>query len=241
MTRRNAALSLIGVCAAAALATACVDPQGDAGPEAASPDTGWVIPPRIDAVEQGPGGLSFKGVGQPGGRVVLRSLDGAAFAAVADASGRFDIRMAAPTGPLLLIPETQEGQDASPSPQRLIILGGGEGAVALLTPGGPARRLDRVVGLGAVDADGRALLVSGRAAPDAEVKVGPAPLRAAADGSWLMAVDGSGPRTLMVDGVSYAYPGEAGSGALVERAGAGWRVRWSTPDGAAQTTWLPAG
>ncbi len=239
MKRRNVLCAVIALSAASGLA-ACGDGAADTAAAEGAATAGWAIPPRIDSVVRAQATLIFKGQAQPGGRVVLRSAEGAAYAAVADDQGRFDIRMATPAGSVTLTPETQVGQEASPAPQRLVILDGGRGAVALLTPGAPARRLSATPSLAAVDADGRSALVSGRAAPGGEVPVQiddrPAvAVQVGPDGGWSLPVDGVGPRRIAVGGDVFAYPGAGPAG----RAGEGWRVDWAAPDGARQSTWLP--
>jgi hypothetical protein len=150
-------------------------------------------------------------------------------------------------GDLLLRPETQVGQDAAPSPDRLLILTGGRGPIAILRSGGPTHRLDAAPALGAIDSDGRMRLVSGRSADarrPVQIMVGGAtmPVSPSADGRWsLGAGPPAGPDTFQVDGVAFNWPGEGpmGEGLVVERAGQGWRVGWSGPAGARQSTWLP--
>src|SRR5690606_14778237 len=137
-------------------------PEGRESPAAAA---GWTRPPMIRAVQRLPDALVFKGEAEPGARVVVRSEAGPAHAAAAGGSGTFEIRIAPPTGDVLLRPETQVGQDAAPSPDRLLIVAGGRGPIAILRAGGPTRRLDRAPALGAVDSDGSMRLVSGQGAP----------------------------------------------------------------------------
>ena len=60
-------------------------------------------------------------------------------------------------------------------------------------------------------------------------------VRAGPDGGWSLAVDGVGPRRIVVEGDVFGYPG----GGVAGRAGEGWRVDWTAPDGARQSTWLP--
>jgi hypothetical protein len=210
---------------------------------------GWTRPPMIRSVQRIPGGLLFSGQAEPGTRVVLRSDFGPAHAAAADDQGRFEIRMVAPAGNLLLRPETQVGQDAAPAPERLLIVAGGRGPVAILRAGGATRRLDRAPALGAVDSDGRMRLVSGRSAPTGV----PIELQAAGEsgrvtpdpsGLWsLVLMPSAGPDEIRVGERTFIWPGEGAGGAdagtQVERAGAGWRVVWSGPAGGRQTTWLP--
>lgn len=215
--------------------------EGTAGVE------GWTRPPMIRSVRRAEGGLVFIGVAEPGARVVLRSDSGPAHAAAADEQGRFEIRMTPPAGDLILRPETQVGQNASPAPEQLLILAGGRGPVAILRSGGATRRLDRAPVLGAVDSDGRMRLVSGRAAPGRapiNVQAGGESGRVTPDasGRWSMVLTPSaGADEIRVDGRSFRWPGDgAANGDLsVDRAGAGWRVIWSSPAGGRQTTWLP--
>ncbi|MES2835288.1 MAG: hypothetical protein V4707_11330 [Pseudomonadota bacterium] len=239
MKRHTVLCAVIALSVASGLA-ACGDREAETAAAEGATTSGWAIPPRIDSVVLAQATLIFKGQAQPGGRVVLRSADGAAYAAVADDKGGFDIRMAAPTGPVMLTPETQVGQEASPAPQRLVILDGGRGPIALVTPGAPARRLNATPSLGAVDADGRSVLVSGRTAPGGEVSVQiddrpSVAVQAGPDGNWSLPVEGVGARRIAVEGDVFAYPGAGPAG----RAGEGWRVDWTAPDGARQSTWLP--
>ncbi len=210
-------------------------------------EAGWTRPPMIRAVERAGDALVFKGMAEPGARVVLRSETGPAHAAAADKAGRFEIRMVAPAGHLLLRPETQIGQNAALSPDRLLIVAGGRGPVAILRAGGPTRRLDRAPALGAVDSDGRMRLVSGRRSSAggaielyATGKTGR--VVPDTDGRWsLVLTPSSGPDEIRVGGRSFLWPGDSATAASfqVERAGSGWRVAWSGPAGGRQTTWLP--
>lgn len=228
--------------------TACSSSSEPATPEAgAEGAAGWTRPPEITAVQPTDGGLVVTGEAQPGARVVLRSDSGAAYAAAADARGGFEIRMAAPAGDLLLRPETQVGQDAAPSPDRLLILAGGRGPIVVLRTGGPTRRLDPAPALGAVDSDGRMRMASGRSSTGAA----PVPLQAAGEsglvtpdtaGRWrLVLTPSDGPDEIRIGEQTFIWPGEGADGEAmkVERAGRGWRVIWTGPGGARQTTWLP--
>lgn len=231
----------------AGLATACAPPatpEAPAGVESAA--SGWTRPPEIEAVRRASSSLIFTGAAEPGARVVLRSDSGAAYAAAADERGRFEIRMGAPAGDLWLRPETQVGQDAAPSPDRLLIVAGGQGPIAILRTGGPTRRLDRAPVLGAVDSDGRMRLASGRSANAAPVVVQAAgeSVRVTPDakGRWnLMLRPSDGPDEIEAGTARFDWPGEARGAAApsVQRAGQGWRVAWTGADGARQSTWLP--
>jgi len=230
---------------------ACSPPAPVAAEKAGVPAAvgGWTRPPMIRSVQRIPGGLAFSGLAEPGARVVLRSDSGPAHAAAADDQGRFEIRVIAPVGDLLLRPETQVGQDAAPAPERLLIVAGGRGPVAILRAGGATRRLDRAPALGAVDSDGRMRLVSGRSAPAGapiDLQAGGESGRVTPDasGRWsLVLTPSAGPDEIRVGGRAFIWPGEgagrADAGTQVERAGAGWRVVWSGPAGGRQTTWLP--
>ncbi|NBB50926.1 hypothetical protein GVN24_21830 [Rhizobium sp. CRIBSB] len=223
----------------------CGSPEDGKTTPSATAQSDWIMSPVIEAVERAPDSLIFSGRGQPSGRIVLRGTDGIAFAAVADSSGRFDIRMAVPDGSMLLEPEAQVGQDAAPSPQRILIIDGGRGPIVLLKPGSASRRLDDAPVLAAVDADSRGILLSGRAAPGEEMRIAisdrPAlMLIAGRDGRWTATLDGSGARTIRVNDQSFAYPGASGDvQRKAVRAGTGWRMRWEMADGAAQEVWLP--
>jgi hypothetical protein len=230
---------------------ACTSPAPQTADKAEPPAAagGWTRPPTIGAVQRVAGGLVFSGRAEPGVRVVLRSDSGPAHAAMADEAGRFEIRMTAPGGDLLLRPEIQVGQDAAPAPERLLIVAGGRGPVVVLRAGGATRRLDRGPALGAVDSDGRMRLVSGSGVPASapvELQAGGEGGRVMPDatGRWsLVLAPSTGPDEIRVGGQAFTWPGD-GSGSVeagtrVERAGAGWRVVWSGPGGGRQTTWLP--
>jgi hypothetical protein len=242
----KAAIAVV-LCAASA---ACSPPAPAASEETRAPAAvgGWTRPPMIRSVRRVPGGLVFSGQAEPGARVVLRSESGPAHAAAADDQGRFEIRMTAPAGDLLLRPETQVGQDAAPAPERLLIVAGGRGPVAILRAGAATRRLDRAPALGAVDSDGRMRLASGLSALAGEpldVSAGGegGAVKSDAAGRWSLVLGPStGPDEIRVGGRAFTWPGEGGGeGTRVERAGAGWRVVWSGPAGGRQTTWLPDG
>lgn len=231
-----ALLTLLGACSGEASGPETTPGEGQAG---------WAAPPRIESVSRTAGGLTVSGHAAPNARVVLRGADGAAFAASADGGGRFDIRMTAPAGDLLLIPETQTGQDAAPAPERLLILGDGQGPIALLTPGAASVRLDGAGALGAVDSDGRFLALSGQAQAGSSVRITVdgrpgAVAQADAGGRWTAVVGSStGPARLGVGPRIYDFPGDGGATAQAARSGAGWRLAWEVPAGGRQITWLP--
>jgi hypothetical protein len=206
---------------------------------------GWARPPEITAVRRGPATLIFSGTAEPGARVALSNDEGAAFAAAADAAGRFEIRMTAPREHLMLQPETRIGQDIAASPERLLILA--DGPIAVLRLGGATRRLDRAPSLGAVDSDGRSALASGVAADSAgrlSVTAGGQTVQVVPDarGRWSVVLsEGGAAGIVRVGDAAFDWPGPgiSTSGIQAERAGAGWRVAWSGPSGGRQWTWLP--
>ena len=244
---KRAMLSKAGTTAFLVVLTAAcsapVPPKRTEAPDAAA--SGWTRPPAILSVRRVSASLVFTGEAEPGTRVVLRHDSGAAYAVAADGRGLFEIRMAAPVGDLWLQPETQIGQDAAPSPDRLLIVAGGRGPIAILRSGGPTRRLDRAPALCAVDSDGRMRLASGQAAGTVPIEVraaGESVRVTPAAGRWsLMLRPVNGPDGIEVGGSRFAWPGESGAGPVprVERAGQGWRAVWTGAGGARQTTWLP--
>ncbi|HEY1072333.1 hypothetical protein [Brevundimonas sp.] len=218
------------------------------GGEEAPQDGGWTAAPRIRAVEREGAGLIVHGEAPPGARVVLRGGQDAAFAAGADAFGRFDVRVGAPSSPMLLTPEVQIGQFTAPGPERLMLVGKGTLFAAMLVEGGASRRLSAGPALDSVDGDGRGVLVSGRAAPGARLTVsggGGAAVEVSVDpsGRWTAALTNIGdhPTSIHVGDRSFAYPGPAGEEAVgrIERAGAGWRLTRALSSSARQTSWFP--
>ncbi len=245
---KRAMLSMIAAVAAGGAAACSPTPPEQAADDAEAARE-WARPPAIEGVVRAGSALTVSGVADAGARVVLRGDDGAAFAATADSRGRFEVRIPAPAGHLLLRPETQVGQDAAPSPDRLLILAAGEGPIVVLRPGGPTRRLDAAPALGAIDSDGRMRLASGRTAAGTErvaVQSGGETVQVAPDaqGRWSVILPpGDGPDTIRVAGREFPWPGEAAGpqDLVVERLDAGWRIRWTGPGAARQTTWLPDG
>ncbi len=245
MTRRIVAVALAGLML---VTTGC---GGDRKAGAASNPTteGWVTAPVIDSVARTAGSLLLRGHARPGSRIVVRGEDGTAFAVGAGDDGRFDIRMRPPQTDVFYVIEVQTGQDAVPSPFRLLVPGDPGGPIALIAAGSPTRRLDPGAGLDVVDSDGRSRIASGRAAPRTTISVevdGRSPLTTTTDkeGRWSVGLDGrsDGPVTISVAGQSYVYPGveppDGETGRLVV-AGQGRAVRWSLSETAQQTSWFP--
>lgn len=206
-------------------------------------ETGWVMPPVIDTVA-GPGAeLIVTGHAAPIGRVVVKGAGDLAYAVGADEAGRFELRVPRPAQDTLFTVEARLGQTAYPAPYRLLIGGDASAPIALLTIGAPTIRLDPGPSLDAVDSDGRAAFLSGRATEGRAVTVrGIAQRTAVADaqGRWRMAGAGDGTIPITVDGTAYApTPSPGGAENRLERAGNGWWIAWSSPEGGRQWTWFP--
>ena len=248
---------LVGLGLATLLASCGGDEAGPAAAggtvadaQVAGAGSGWIMPPSVTGLRRDGGELVVSGQADPSGRVVLRTPAGRAYAAVADAEGRFEVRLTAVNG-LVLTPEAQLGQETVPAPGRLVILDAAQGAAVLLSPGGISRRLGEGPVLSSVDHDGRAVILSGRAAPGSNVRVevpgrGPIQVQADASGHWRIGMDGSPPSEVRVDGQVFAVPTmsvESGDGVAsainrLERED-GFLLEWQAPDGAPQTSLLP--
>jgi hypothetical protein len=229
-----------GVLAILAAACSPAPDQARAGAAGSQADA-WLQPPVVEQVTRTSTGLSVRGQAGPGARVVLRGTAGQAFAASADASGRFDVRLNPGSTDLILTPEVQNGQETATSPDRLALLA--SGAAAVLTVGDATRRLDSGPGgLDAADGDGRIMILSGRAARDQTVvlEIDGARREIAADseGRWTVAAPAGG-SAVAVGGRAYRVPPLTAGDAAVARAGDGWLIRWSPSGGAGQAAWLP--
>jgi len=209
----------------------------------ATQETGWVMPPQIDAVTASGRELVVSGKAAPLGRVVVSGAGDLAYAVGADAEGRFELRVPRPAHDTLFLVEARTGQTGFPAPYRLLIGADPQAPIALLAVGAPTQRLDPGPSLDAVDTDGRASFVSGRAGKGAAVSVEGSAQRTAtagAEGRWRLAGSGDGTTPIRVGGVAYApQPGGASAPNTLERAGAGWRIAWSAPGGGRQSTWFP--
>ena len=236
--------SMLSATLAAAITLVVAGCGEQAQPQAeTTPDTGWVMPPEIDAAASSGREVIVRGKASPLGRVVVSGAGDLAYAVGADTEGRFELRVPRPAQDTLFVVEARVGQEGFPAPYRLLIGADPQAPIALLAIGAPTRRLDAAPGLDAVDTDGRGALVSGRAAPKAEVIIeGSMERRVTADetGRWRLAGSGDGTTPIRVGGVAYApAPGGAATPDTLERAGAGWRIAWSSPGGGRQSTWFP--
>lgn len=210
--------------------------------EATAPETGWVMPPVVDTAEAYGRDVLVTGHAAPLGRVVVSSGGDLAYAVGADETGRFELRVPRPARDTLFKVEALLGQAGYPAPYRLLVGADPRAPIALLAIGAPTRRLDPGSSLDAVDSDGRAAFLSGRAEPGSSVVVvGLAERRAVADGQgrWRMAGAGDGSTPITVAGIAYSpMPGGAPTDVL-ERAGNGWRIAWTSPGSGRQATWFP--
>ncbi|MBU2166378.1 MAG: hypothetical protein KKF88_00905 [Alphaproteobacteria bacterium] len=223
---------------------------GLADTQVAGAGAGWIMPPSVTGLRRDGTELVVSGQADPGGRVVLRTPAGRAYAAVADTGGVFEVRLTAVDG-LVLTPEAQLGQETVPAPGRLVILDAAQGAAVLLSPGGISRRLGDGPVLSSVDHDGRAVILSGRATSGQDVRVdvpgrGLIQVQADASGHWRIGLDGSPPSEVRVEGQVFAIPalsvaGIDGTPATIVRLERedGFLLGWQAPDGAAQVSWLP--
>jgi len=238
--KRPIALALIT--AALAAPGACRErPEPDA--QTAPEPSDWIMPPLIDGVGIAGGDLVFRGQAAPLGRVAVDAPGGKAYAAAVDGEGRFELRIPRPAQDTLFVVEARTGQVSYPAPYRLLVAANPAGPVALLAVGAPTQRLDPGPSLDAIDSDGRAALLSGRASPGTAVEVVPgraSGVRVARDGRWSLALPVTGASPVRVAGAVYTPPsGAGGAEGALERAADGWRIRWSAPGGARQTTWFP--
>jgi len=238
--KRPIALALI--CTAIVAPGACRERPGPEMQVAPEPSD-WIMPPLIDAVAIAGGDLIFRGQAAPLGRVAVDAPAGQAYAAAVDAAGRFELRIPRPGQDTLFVVEARTGQVSYPAPYRLLVAADPAGPTALLSVGAPTRRLDPGPSLDAIDSDGRAAFLSGRALPGTAVEIGPGRVpgvRVAPDGRWSVAIPGTGSAPVRVGGIDYLRPsGAAGAEGALERLGSGWRIRWSGPGGSRQTTWFP--
>ena len=231
----------LGVIAFSAL-SACS--EATAPIEEATRETGWVMPPVVDTATASGRDLVVSGFAAPLGRVVVRGAGDLAYAVGTDEQGRFDLRVPRPSRDTVFTVEARQGQTAYPAPYRLLIGADPQAPVALLAIGAPTRRLDGDGGLDAVDTDGRATFLSGRATAGATVRIegmGSRTTSADDQGRWRIAGAGDGASPIVVDGVAHTPApgsGDAVEGGL-ERAGAGWRITWSSPGAGRQSTWFP--
>lgn len=240
--KRPIAIVLCGLALAQAL-SGCSSPAPSAATERAD-DGGWVATPRVETVTVQPPSIIVRGQAAPSARVVLTAPGGQAYAVGASEDGGFELRLPTPAADVVFEVESRVGQERFPSVERLLVGAEGQGPIALLAIGAPTRRLDAAPALDAVDTDGRAGFVSGRAAAKSPVSViadRQMETTTGSSGRWSFPV-GAGPASVVIgDAIFRPVLGAPGDMDRLVRAGDGWVIAWQAADGARQTTWFPDG
>ena len=235
------------------LSLASLGACGESGPEPVEPsgaESGWATPPVIEAVDREADDILVRGRAGAGSRVRLTASDGAAHGASADADGRFQMRLPQAETARLVQPSILRTGEIVPGEGWLFLPPGPDERAALLRPGSAAVRFSDAL-VGAVDYDGSGLLVSGRAAPGAEVRVtvdgSPAGVALAnADGRYVARLPPtpsglhviratSGPATGAVSIQLTAPETDTFQASATDD---GWRVIWPLPGGGSQATWI---
>lgn len=208
---------------------------------ASTAETSWITPPTITAVALERTSVVLAGTASPLGRVVLVAPSGQVFAAAADDAGAFRLVAPRPNQDTLYSVEVQSGQARYPAPGRLLVAATAGGPIAFVSAGAPTRRFDPAPALDAVDSDGRALFLSGRADPGSTLVVRAGVERdvvVGADGRWSVTPVGQ-PGVVEVDGRAFAPQTALGEEDGLDRVAGGWRLVWTAPGGARLVTWLP--
>lgn len=229
------------IVAALAAPAACREPPVPETRSVPQPND-WIMPPQIDAVVANGRDLTVRGLSAPLGRVAVGDPGGQAYAVAADSEGRFEVRIPRPERDTLFVVEARAGQLSYPAPYRLMVAADPRGPIGLLSIGAPSRRFDPGPSLDAVDSDGRSVFLSGRASAGSAITVDAGQVMrvvTAPDGRWSVAVTAA-VVSAEVAGIVYVPPsGPAAGEGRLDRALDGWRISWSAPDGARQTTWFP--
>lgn len=253
--RRGAA---IGVAVLAAALGAC-EPRValKAAPPASEADRAGYLPePEIVSVTAAANGAPVvRGLARPMGRVRAILPSGEAYGATADDQGRFVLELPVVASAQLVAISAQEGARSTPAEGWLFVPPGDPRAAAVLRAGAASYGLAPGAGLiGAVDSDGAGGAgVSGRAAPNAEVRVSvdgaPAgQVRADGRGRYAVRIDRLAPgvhrvrassqgqaEEHVVDLTPAAQPAGRFSASRVADA---WRVDWVLPGGGVQSTFV---
>lgn len=236
MKRRIGAVVAFGLAAAA-----CGERPSSQQAEGAI-ETAWVTPPVIQTASLAAGSLTLSGSASPGGRVVVSDPNGQQFAVAADDRGGFRLVMPGPGQPTLYQLEVQSGQTRYLAPGRLLVASSSGGPIAFVSAGAPTQRFDPAPPLDAVDADGRAMILSGRAEAGASVSIEAGVVRdviADRNGRWSAAPVGL-PGSIRVAGQGFDPALSIDGPDGLSMTGRGWRLIWTAPDGARQVTWFPA-
>ncbi len=205
-------------------------------------ETAWVTPPVIQAAAIEAGSLILTGSASPGSRVVVSEPSGQQFAVAADEGGAFRLVMPGRDQPTLYTVEIQSGQSRYLAPGRLLVVSTKAGPIAFVSAGAATRRFDPGPALDAVDADGRAVLLSGRAEVGSMTRVEAGVMRditADEGGRWSAAPAGA-PSSIRVNGQVFEPVISADGPEGLSVTPGGWRLIWTAADGARQVTWFPA-
>ncbi len=236
-------LSMVSVCILGAVGCSPEPSQ----PRGRAAQSGWTLPPSIEAAERQGTSLRIRGRAAPAGRIVLRGAGSTAYAVSADDQGRFEVRIAVPSTDTLFVIETQSGQVGFPAPYRLLVSTHPTGPIALVGSGVSSIRLDITQGLDVVDSDGGATIASGRTAANRQLDLilneETRPVRADATGRWSSILKSQASQSLAIGvaGQTFLIPNldmEPTANPL-ERDGAGWRLVWKVSPGITQTSWFP--
>jgi len=229
----------------------------EAAPSDSTPDApAYAAPPTAERVEQKGGGMvAVSGRAGPDERVRMIRLDGVAHGVTADGTGAFEIPATLGQGiePLFNLSVERAGQSVSSDGWLYVPVAAPERAV-MLRVGGASLPVGAAPLLAVVDMDGGGgVALSGRAEPDAEVRIsidGSArgTARAGPDGIWFSVLAlalAPGNHQISVtagnqrDQRQLALAGVRAEGAVeaVQVDGA-IRVAWALPGGGSQTTWI---
>lgn len=207
---------------------------------------GWQQPPSVLSVSWREQMASVSGLASPSARVVFAGERGEAYAVSANSDGNFLLVIDVPKEGLLLRSRIQVGGGAVEGQGVLFLAASPQPVAAILFAGEGAYRLDGGGLLDAVDADGEALILSGRAvaAQETSLIVGGqnVSVDANADGRWaVVSPDTGAPVDIVLNGVSYHFPGVQKEAGLRTGEDSDWLVTRNFGGNAVQSTWLPAG
>ena len=204
----------------------------------------WQQPPSVGAVSWLGQMATISGLVSPSARVVFAGERGEAYAVSADAGGNFTLVIDVPNEGLLLRPRIQIGAGTIEGQGALFLASGDRPVAAILFAGEGAYRLDGGGLLDAVDADGEALILSGRAEKGRDttlvVNGQNVTVDANSDGRWaVVAPDNGAPIDIVLDGVGYRFPGIQRTAGVSRIRDSGWLVTRDFGGDAVQSTWLP--
>jgi len=206
---------------------------------------GWQQPPSVISVSWRGQMASVSGMASPAARVIFAGERGEAYAVSADADGNFVLVINVPEAGLLLRPRAQVGTGAVEGQGALFLASGMQPVAAILFAGEGAYRLDGGGLLDAVDADGEALILSGRSEKGRDTTLvvdgQNVTVNANEDGRWaVVAPDNRAPVEIVLNGVGYRFPGIQKAAGVRAINDSGWLVTRDFGGNAVQSTWLPS-